>query len=452
MRCVTRDETWGIPVPIEGSDGKVLYVWFDAPIGYISAAKEWSEKIGEKEKWKEFWLDQKTKLVNFIGKDNIPFHTLFFPAMVMGQNKEFKLVDEVPANEFLLLEGKQFSKSDGWYIDLEEFFSNFTSDQVRYYLAAIAPETSDSEFIWKDFQTRCNSELLGKFGNFIHRTLVFAKNNCSSKSPSIENPDDLDNQFLKDIDSYIDQISEAYENFHLIKASQLIMELAHKGNVYFDKKKPWKLAKDESFQEQMNTIIACCLSCIKALALISSPIIPKTSQNVWELIGYKTELSSKLWKEIKDKKIPAGQLLPPPKVLFRKIEDEEIEKEIKKLGKMSEKKEEESCSSKEEISYKDFQRLDMRVGKIIQADKIEKSKKLIKLIVDIGSEKRQIVSGIFPSYSPEDLIGKQVIVLINLKPVKLMNIESQGMILAAGDDSNLELPFVHGQKPGSIVC
>ena len=236
-RAITRDSDWGIPVPLEGAEGKVLYVWFDAPIGYISATKEWALKKGDPEAWKRYWCDEKTKLVNFIGKDNIPFHAIFFPAMTMGQDEPYKTVDELPANEFYNLEGKQFSKSAGWYIDLEEFFKHFSADQIRYAIAANAPETQDSEFSWKDFQMRCNSELLGKYGNLINRVLVFTQNKCEGVMPPYGDLKHEDEVFLEKIHELTQAIYEAYSHFHLRKATQLIMELAQEGNVYFDTKK-----------------------------------------------------------------------------------------------------------------------------------------------------------------------------------------------------------------------
>lgn len=371
--------------------------------------------------------------------------------MIMGQNKPYILPDQVPANEFFLLEGRQFSKSDGWYIDLDDFFTKYTPDQIRYYLAANAPETSDSEFTWKDFQIRCNAELLGKFGNFINRTLVFIQNNLNSKVPKVTKFDDDDLKFLSEIKEYVNKADDAFANFQLRRASQIIMELAQMGNVYFDNKKPWVLSKDEKHSKDLAAAMFCSLECIKALALISNPIIPATSQEIWELLGFKTVLSALSWNEVFENPIPSGQILPSPKILFRKVENEEIELEINKL-KMGIKKEAEPLflKLKEEISYPDFEKMDLRVGEIISAEKIEKSQKLLKLLVDLGFEKRQIVAGIAKGYMPKDLIGKKVIVLANLKPTKILGIESQGMVLVGGD-SELELPCFNGLKPGNIV-
>ncbi len=448
-RSITRDSTWGIPIPLEGTEGKVFYVWFDAPIGYISATKEWAEKIKKPDEWQKYWFDQSTKLVHFIGKDNIPFHTVFFPAMIMGQNQPYILPFEVPANEFFLLEGRQFSKSDGWYIDLDDFFEKYTPDQIRYYLAANAPETSDSEFTWKDFQARCNSELLGKFGNFINRTLVFLKNNFHSKIPQNALLEDKDQQFLKEIKEYVKSADGAYSSFQLRKASQIIMELAHSGNVYFDNKKPWLLIKDEKAKGSLEAAMLCSLECIKCLALISSPIIPYTAQEIWHLLGYKTVLSSLSWDEVLKNPIPLKQILPEPKILFRKIEDDEIELEINKLKKP--KKDEPSfVKVKNEVSYSEFEKLDLRVAEIISAEKIEKSQKLLKLLVDVGFEKRQIVAGIAKDYEPKELIGKKVVIIANLKPTRILGIESQGMVLVGGSNE-LELPIFKELKSGEVV-
>jgi len=330
-RAITRDSKWGVPIPLPDTEGKVLYVWFDAPIGYISATQDWSNHINQPDKWKEYWLDKNTKFVNFIGKDNIPFHTVFFPAMIMGQNEPYVLVDDVPANEFFLLEGKQFSKTDKWYIDLDDFFSKYSVDQIRYFLAANAPETADSEFTWKEFQNRCNAELLGKFGNFVHRILVFAKKNTDGKVPPIHEMDDVDSAFLKTIEEKSKEIYEAYEHFHLRKACQIFMELAHAGNVYFDHKKPWVLAKDEKTKPQMETAIALCLNCIKTLALISFPVFPDSCQKIWQMLGQKTVLTNQNWRDILAAPLAVGQEINEPKTLFKKIEDEQIEKELEKL-------------------------------------------------------------------------------------------------------------------------
>ena len=453
-RAITRDSDWGIPVP--GKPGKVFYVWFDAPIGYISAAKEWAQKTGHPNNWKDFWLDPKTKFVQFIGKDNIPFHAVFFPAMLMGQDLPYKLPDELPANEFYLLEGRQFSKSEGWTIDLAEFFSKYTADQARYAIAANAPESADSEFSWKDFQMRCNSELLGKLGNFIHRVLVFAHQHCSGKVPVLSRDEEADRAFLDRIDALVDSAALCYEGFHLRKACQTLMELAQTANGYFDAKKPWVLAKDPEGRQKLESCIAASLHCIKALALIASPLMPETAQKIWLSLGNHSELAKGSWHQIQAMVLPAGHLLPQPQTLFRKIEDIEIQEQIEKLGKTLQKVQKMEHVAvheplKNSISFDQFSTVDLRVAQVLEAVNVPKSKKLLKLLVDLGFEKRTIVSGIALFYEPEQLIGKKVLIVANLAPATLMGIESQGMVLAGKNGALLELPLIENLPPGSAI-
>lgn len=456
-RAITRDSSWGIPVPLKEAEGKVFYVWFDAPIGYISATQEWAQEKRTPDAWKEYWLDPDTKLIQFVGKDNIPFHAVFFPAMCMGQNMPFKLVDELPANEFYNLEGRQFSKSEGWTIDLERFFKQFTVDQIRYAIAANAPETQDSEFSWKDFQMRCNSELLGKYGNLANRTLVFAALHCASKVPNGEKLEQIDKDFLNQIQQIAKNAELAFETFHLRKAAQCVMELAQAGNVYFDTKKPWITAKHDQLRHEMQTAIYCCLECLKTLAIISFPIIPETAEKLWKMLGFSYPLSSKSWDNLIHSKIPSGQVLPKPHILFQKIEDEVIMQEIDKLKALGEKPEENVAENpylplQPEITIDEVKKLDLRVAQIIEAERIPKSKKLLKLTVNLGFEKRTIVSGIGSSFEDLNaLLGKKIVVIANLKPSKLMGVESQGMLLAADLKDIVELPELQAALPGSVV-
>jgi methionyl-tRNA synthetase len=445
-------------VPVPNYPNKVFYVWFDAPIGYISATKEWAEKTGHPKRWEDYWLDPKTKLVQFIGKDNIPFHAVFFPAMLMGQDLPYKLPDELPANEFFLLEGRQFSKSDGWFIDLKEFFQKYTPDQARYALAANAPETADSEFRWKDFQMRCNAELLGKFGNFVHRVLTFAKLHCNSHIPPKGNLKEQDKEFCEQMNFLMNVGAQSYANFHLRKASQTLMELSQLANTYFDAKKPWLLAKDPSEKEALQTTIYCCIECIKNLALLASPIIPASAQKIWNMLGNTSILAKGNWDKIYQDPIPPNQKLPEPEILFRKIEDAEIETQIAQLGKSLPKPKEAPMTTpttypplKTFIDYTDFEKLDLRIGLVLEATKVPKSKKLLKLLVDLGFEKRTIVSGIALSYEPEQLIGKKLVIVANLKPATIMGIESQGLVLTSSIDQHLELPEIQRLPPGSSV-
>lgn len=443
-RAITRDSDWGVPIPLPDTEGKVLYVWFDAPIGYISATQDWAERAGKSEAWKNYWLDPATKLVQFVGKDNIPFHAVFFPAMTMGQDQPYKLVDELPANEFYNLEGRQFSKSEGWYIDLEAFFKKFTADQIRYAIASNAPENQDAEFTWKDFQSRCNAELLGKYGNLVNRVLVFAANNCDKKVPSKGHLNGVDQEFLNKVAQLTAQAADAYEHFQLRRASQIVMELASAGNVYFDSKKPWASAKSALTHHEMEATIYCCLEGLKALALISSPIIPDTAQRVWTLLGYNTLLAKQNWSAVLSTPISSDQALPEPQVLFSKVEDEMIQPEIEKLAALT--------KAKTQIAIEDVRKLDLRVAEIAAVERVPKSKKLLKLSVNLGTEKRTIVAGIGEKMEDiTQLIGKKIVVVANLKPATLMGVESQGMVLAAETSSGLELPhFVHA-LPGATV-
>jgi methionyl-tRNA synthetase len=454
-RAITRDSDWGIPVPLESAKGKVFYVWFDAPIGYISSAKQWAELKGDPDLWKKYWLDEKTKYVQFIGKDNIPFHAVFFPAMEMGQNTSYKLVDELPANEFYNLEGRQFSKSDGWTIDLEAFFKQFTADQIRFAIASNAPETQDSEFTWKDFQSRCNAELLGKYGNFINRVLVFIQQKAEGRIPGLKNPSEVDISFQKKMKELVLESSKAYQSFQLRRAAQCIMELAQAGNVYFDAKKPWAAAKDPAKHQEMLNTLYCCVECIKLLALISFPVIPTIAEEVWGFLGGKTPIQKMLWKEVEETSLQEGTILPAPKILFQKVEDESITPYIEELRKMAETQMSKSpvaAPLKEMISIEEFQKVDLRVAVIKSVEKVPKSKKLLKLFVDTGIDQRTIVAGIGEYIEPiESLIGKTIVIVANLKPATLMGIESQGMLLAAKGEGRLELPILLTASVGDVV-
>ncbi|MCH9632530.1 MAG: Methionine--tRNA ligase [Chlamydiae bacterium] len=440
-RCITRDLNWGIPVPNE--EGKVFYVWFDAPIGYISAAKDWAEKNNDPNAWEKFWLDPKTKYVQFVGKDNIPFHSVFFPAMVMGQKRAYKQVDELPANAFFHYEGKKFSKSEGWFIELDDFFKSYSSDQIRYCLAANAPEQDDSEFSWKDFQSRNNAELVGKFGNFINRTLVFIAQRAEGKIPELKDSTVRDKKFLEDIQVLTDKIKEAHFSFHLRKSTQLIMELATCCNVYFDELKPWQLAKEDV--ERMKAVLAHCLVGIKALSVAAYAIIPKAANKIWNMIGFDDHLTSASFDERLKMPLNAGSPINKPEILFQKIEDKQVQKELDKL-KCSQSKDDDSM-----IDFDSFSKVDLRVAEVLQAEQLPKSQKLLRIELDVGGERRVVVSGIKEHYNPEDLLGKKVILVANLKPAKIMGIESQGMILAASDGKMLEMPLIENLPSGSRV-
>lgn len=449
-RAITRDMKWGIPLPLPGTEEKVLYVWFDAPIGYISATQEWAQLHGKPEAWKDYWLDPKTYHVQFIGKDNIPFHAVFFPAMIMGQNTPYKLVDDLPANEFYNLEGRQFSKSEGWTIDLDTFFTQFTADQIRYAIASNAPESQDAEFTWKDFQARCNAELLGKYGNLVNRTLVFAHNNCERKIPEMKHLSELDQQFMDKIQQLVKDAEEAYSHFRLRKASQIVMELAQLGNVYFDAKKPWIANRSALTHQDMFNAIGCCIQCLKVLALLSFPIIPETAEAVWKMLGFKTPLAKAGWDAVASSALETNQALLEPHILFTKVEDDVIQKEIEKLTQMTGKNK--AVPTKEQISIEDLRKLDLRVAKILSVERMPKSKKMLKLTVDLGTEQRTILSGIGETnHDISLLVGKQVLLVANLKPALLMGLQSQGLILSAEIADGFELPHFYHAQPGTSV-
>lgn len=451
-RAITRDTSWGIKVPLKEAEGKVFYVWFDAPIGYISISKEWAKHKGDEDLWKEYWLNDQTTLVQFLGKDNIPFHAVFFPAMIMGQEIPYKLVDELPANEFYNLEGKQFSKSSGWTIDLERFLNHFSADTIRYVIASNAPENADAEFSWKDFQQRVNADLVGKFGNLVNRVLTFIKTKMDAEDLKFERLDELDHDLIENIDQKSLEILECFASFRVRKACSLIMEIASLGNGYFDAKKPWQLLKDSSQKEELDKVMALCLYVLKVLALVSYPVIPESAKKLYAMLGFTDDLATcDIKKELKIVSFNSSKL-KTPEILFKKVEEEVIEQEEALLKNTTQKREIEFEPLKPACTIDQVDLLDLRVGEILEVEKVEKSKKLLKLKVDLGFEMRTIVSGIALDVSiPSSLIGKKVIIVANLQPAKLMGIESQGMLLAGSLGTSFEIPALQGLPAGARV-
>ena len=441
-RAITRDLSWGVPVPLEEASGKVLYVWFDAPIGYISSTMEWAEKIGEPEKWKDYWYDKDCKLVHFIGKDNITFHCVVWPAMIMGQDKPLLLPWNVPANEFYNLEGRQFSKSEGWYISLDDFFDKYPADVIRYAIISNSPENRDTEFNWKDFQSRNNDHLADTYGNFVHRTFTFINKYFDGIIPEPESLSEMDKKILEDIENTPKVVEECLLNFKLRQASYELMELTRKGNRYYNDKAPWKSRK-ENLKDCGNTMYVCA-RLLQVLSVISFPFMPSSAEKLWSMLGYSSKVKDEVWGEISKKDFSPGTKLGEIEILFKKIDDKVIQKEIDKMKEQAEQVQAEKSAPpvdyeplKTTINYDDFSKVDLRIGKVLEAEHVPKSKKLFKLIVDIGIEKRQIVAGIAHHYKPEDLIGKNVVLVVNLEPAKIMNVESRGMILAASIDEDL---------------
>ncbi|MCH9612472.1 MAG: Methionine--tRNA ligase [Chlamydiia bacterium] len=445
-RAITRDTQWGIPVPLPEADGKVFYVWFDAPIGYISASMDWSEKIGDPDAYKRFWLNDQAELTHFIGKDNIMFHGLLFPCMIMGQDRPYKLVDHIPANEFLTYEGRQFSKSEGWTIDLFDFLNRYPADYMRFVLASIAPENQDSEFRWKDFQTRINSELIGKFGNLCNRVLTFIYNKRGGIVPQCGELNEDDKQLISDAKRILSQMKESYSSYRVREAVAGFMELCSIGNIYFDHNQPWKLIKDDDQSERLDTMLYCSLSLLKTIAQMAFPLLPDTMERLWKQLGQKSSLKECRWDESQFAPLEFGMPLPKPETLFARVEDEQVALEEKQLQERLSQVNQ-VVEQVPEIAFDDFTKVDMRIGVILEAEELPKSKKLLKFQVKVGDRTHQIVSGIKHCYpNPQELIGKKVIVVANLKPAKLMGTLSEGMILASGEGDNIRLIHPEGES------
>ena len=471
-RAVTRDLDWGVKVPLAGADGKVLYVWFDAPIGYISATKQWALNTGND--WKPYWEDKDTKLVHFIGKDNIVFHCIIFPVMLKLHGNI--LPADVPANEFMNLEGDKMSTSRNWKLDMQDYITDFVNkengggqmaDALRYYLTQIAPETKDSEFMWKGFQDAINSELVSVFGNFVNRSLVLMHKLCNGKVPpyhaAIEDSEDV--AAKEAITTTAKKVSDLIEGYRFREALFEVVALARIGNGYMQKKEPWIVAKqlpeNPAAQKQIDNCLHLCLQLTANLAILAQPFLPFTAKKMCHLLKVVDKILD--WENAGSLKLlSVGYTLRAPELLFRKIEDEEIAAQIQKLNDAAQIKKMETTPTpttsaiaavKPEIVFDDFAKIDLRVGTIIAASKVEKADKLLQLSVDLGFETRTIVSGIAQHFEPASIVGKQVTVVVNLAPRKMRGIESNGMILMA-EDANGKLHFINPSEninPGSGV-
>jgi methionyl-tRNA synthetase len=445
-RAVTRDLDWGVPVPIEGVDGKVLYVWFDAPIGYISATKELTKD------WETYWKDPETRMLHFIGKDNIVFHCIIFPAMLKAEGT-YNLPENVPANEFLNLENDKISTSRNWAVWLHEYLEDFPGkeDVLKYVLTANAPETKDNDFTWKDFQTRNNSELVAVLGNFVNRALVLTQKYYDGVVPERGELTDYDKEALASISTIKASVEKSIDSFRIREALKNAMDLARLGNKYLADEEPWKVVKTDA--ERVKTIMNICLQITANLTICLEPFIPFSMD---KLRGF-LNLEKLDWDKFGDTEmLKAGHKVNKPELLFEKIEDDVIEAQLQKL--QDTKKENElaaatAAPAKENIEFDDFAKMDIRAGTVIECEKVAKTKKLLKLKIDTGIDQRTVVSGIAEYYKPEDLIGKQVSILVNLAPKNLRGIESQGMILCAENaDGSLSIvtPDV-AVKPGSEI-
>tara|TARA_R110002051_G_scaffold70772_1_gene127484 strand:+ start:46035 stop:48125 length:2091 start_codon:yes stop_codon:yes gene_type:complete len=453
-RAVTRDLDWGIPVPVEGGEGKVLYVWFDAPIGYISSTKEWAAREGKD--WEPYWKDKNTKLVHFIGKDNIVFHCIIFPSMLKAEGS-YILPENVPANEFLNLEGNKLSTSKNWAVWLHEYLIDFPEmqDSLRYTLTANAPETKDNDFTWKDFQARNNNELVAILGNFINRVVVLTNKYYDGKVPVAGSLTDVDSETLEQLSKYPEIISSSIERYRFREAGQELMNLARLGNKYLADGEPWKVIKVD--EERVKTIMNIALQIAAGLAVLSEPFLPFTSSKLKNILNLTSTSQTKgsrslNWSDVllKEALLQPGHQINEAELLFRKIEDSEIQTQLDKLEatkKANENENKKVMPQKDTITFDDFSKLDMRVGTIIEAEKMAKAKKLLVLKVDTGLDIRTIVSGIAESFSPEEIIGKKVTVLINLAPRALRGVDSEGMILMT-ENADGKLVFVNPDEAG----
>jgi methionyl-tRNA synthetase len=445
-RAVTRDLNWGVPVPVEGADGKVLYVWFDAPIGYISATKELTPD------WEKYWKDPESKLVHFIGKDNIVFHCIIFPSMLKAEGS-YVLPENVPANEFLNLEGDKISTSRNWAVWLHEYLDDFPGkeDVLKYALTANAPETKDNDFTWKDFQARNNNELVAVLGNFVNRALVLTQNYYAGEVPALGELNKVDQATLAEIGNLKAQVEKSLDTYRFREALKLAMDLARLGNKYLADEEPWKVFKTDP--ERVKTVMNICLQITANLTIILEPFLPFSMNKLRGFINFE-----KLdWSELgRTDLLPAGHQTNQPELLFEKIEDSVIEAQVQKLldtKKANDAAEAVAKPAKENCTFDDFMKMDIRTGTILEAQIVPKTKKLLQLKIDTGIDKRTVVSGIAEYYKPEDIIGKQVSILVNLEPRKIRGIESQGMILMAEDaDGTLKFVSPEGRvKNGSEV-
>ncbi len=448
-RAVSRDLSWGVPVPVEGAEGKVLYVWFDAPIGYISNTKELLPND-----WEKWWKDPETRIINFIGKDNIVFHCIVFPAMLMAYGDGYQLPDNVPANEFLNLEGDKLSTSKNWAIWLHEYLRDFPGKQdvLRYVLTANAPETKDNDFTWRDFQTRNNSELVAVLGNFVNRAMVLTHKYFSGTVPEAGELTDTDRSALAEISAAAKAVTENLETFHFREALKSAMEIARVGNRYLQETEPWKLAKTD--MARVATILNVALQICANIAVVFEPFLPFMSEKLSKML----HLGTLRWADLgTDSIIPAGTPLEQPELLFEKIEDEAIEAQLDRLARIKEENRLKAWHPEPQaadVDFDTFTKLDIRVGRVVECERVPKADKLLKFLIDDGMERRTIVSGIAKFYAPEDLVGKQVCFVANFPPRKLKGVVSQGMILSAEnpDGSLTVISPDTPLTPGSKIC
>ncbi len=469
-RAMTRDLPWGIQVPEDIADdagvepeGKVFYVWFDAPIGYISSTKEWAAEQDDPSRWEEYWKDEDTRLIHFVGKDNIVFHCLIFPATLMAHG-EFVLPDNVPANEFLNLEGRKLSTSRGWAVWLEEYLEEFPPDLLRYALATTLPETKDADFSWEQFQARVNSELADVLGNFVNRTMTFATRYFDGKVPPLGSLRPIDEEVLNELEDAPGHIGESFASFRMREGVSRMIDLARTGNRYFNDTEPWHTRNDD--REACSTTIHISLQICAALTILMEPVLPFSAGRMREMLHMHDVRSSEPghrdatlpgWQEAGSSLLEEGHSLGEPEILFSKVEDEVIENQVTKLEERLaasaeiEETDQPYAELAREINFDDFTKLDLRVGKVIDTGPVEQADKLLRVQVDIGFEQRQVLAGVAQQMSPEDLVGQKVVVVANLAPKKMFGYESQGMILMSEDRDGTLRPVSSEGEVGAVV-
>jgi methionyl-tRNA synthetase len=462
-RPITRDLHWGVPVPLTEAEGKVLYVWFDAPIGYISSTKEWAERMGDPERWKRYWRDPETRLVHFIGKDNVVFHAILFPMMLMRAGG-YTLPDAIPANEYLTIEGRKISTSQNYAIWLDDYLNAFPPDPLRYAIAANAPETKDTDFSWKQFQSRNNDELADIFGNFLNRTFTFVHRYYEGRVPEAGPMDGLDDGMLAQIKAAPELVGSLLERFEVRNATKAFMDLCRSANKYFNDKAPWETRKTDPVK--CATTLHVCIQAAKTLCTVTAPVLPFSSRKLQAMLGMSGPIS---WDKAAEPFLAAGHPLGEAQILFEKIEDEAIDKEIAKLKLMDTETRPDvpakplpavpstvpaapptaPPASPEKISFDTFKKVELRTAKVMAAERIPKADKLLRLQLDLGGEKRQIVAGVAQSYSPETITGKTILIVANLEPAMIRGVESQGMLLAVKTESGHALITVDQEvSPG----
>jgi len=473
-RAITRDLTWGVPVPLPEAKGKVLYVWFEAPIGYISATKEWAAKIGETDRWRDYWCNPACELVHFIGKDNIVFHAIFWPAMLMDM-PGYILPTQIPANEFLNLEGRKLSTSQDFAVWLPDYLQRFPPDVLRYTLAANLPETKDTDFSWKQFQSCNNDELADILGNLVNRTLTFVQRHCAGCIPPAGTFNTADNAMLAEIETAGEEISGLLNTFKMRAATARMMDLARAANRYFDASQPW--ATRTSDLKRCKTSLHVCCQVLRSLAVFMHPFMPFSATALWQMLGVEGRETDVRWVKAYRPGNIAGIKLGPLSILFRKFEDADIQPEVDALAaaiaRIEQKERDQATpaappippsphpstsptpatpSAGQPIGINDFNRVELRVAEIVAAEAVPKATKLLKLTVSLGAEQRTVVAGIAKQYTPEQLLGKKVVLVANLAPVTLRGVQSQGMLLAANDGESLALLTLDRDMPtGSVV-